>query len=70
MTVWDIAAGKQLKRFKLHELPIHAVAVSPDGRWIAYGEEDYPDDSHVVIIDAETGEKLGRLNHFPNTIRA
>ncbi|TWU13414.1 Serine/threonine-protein kinase PknB [Symmachiella macrocystis] len=70
ISIWDIRSATLLRRFKLHHRPIHAVAVSPDSRWIAYGEEDYPYDSHVVLIDAKTGGKVARLNKFPYTIRS
>ncbi|QDT51641.1 Serine/threonine-protein kinase PknB [Symmachiella dynata] len=70
VSIWDIRSATRLKHFKLHHRPIHAVAISPDGRWIAYGEEDYPYDSHVVLIDAMTGDKVARLNKFPYTIRS
>lgn len=70
LAIWDIDAATLLQRYELHHRPIHAVAVSPDGRWIAYGEEDYPHDSHVVLIDAQTGREVARLNKFPYTIRS
>jgi len=70
VAIWDIDSATLLQRFERHHRPIHAVAVSPNGRWIAYGEEDYPHDSHVVIIDAESGTELARLNSFLYPIRS
>lgn len=70
LSIWDIATGQLVWRYELHHRPIHAVAVSPDSKWIAYGEEDISLNSQVVMIDAETGKELGRLNSFPHSIIA
>jgi len=49
--IWD-DTGKNLKTFYGPEQPIHTVAVSPDGRFIATAGED----TKVFLYDAETSK--------------
>ena len=68
--IWDVTTGDLLRSFHVHHRRIFSIAISPDGQWLAYGEEDYPHNSHVVIIDPDSGAELGRLNEHPTTIRS
>lgn len=68
--IWDLENGRQIRVFRLQDSPIFAVAVSPNGKWIAYGSEPDEDDrTFVSVIDAESGEFLARLNNHPSYIR-
>ncbi len=44
--LWDVEKGQALGVFHAFEHVIHAVAISPDGRWLAAA-----DDQHVVLWD-------------------
>ena len=41
MRLWDVATGKERRRFEAGNSPIHSVAFSPDGRraWRGPGTE-------------------------------
>src|SRR5262249_54511299 len=36
--LWDMASGKEIRRFEGHREPVYAVALSPDGRTLATGD--------------------------------
>jgi WD40 repeat protein len=38
--LWDVATGKELRSFTGHVGPVHAVAMSPDGRTALSGAYD------------------------------
>jgi WD40 repeat protein len=38
--LWDVATGRQIGPTLNHANKVHAVAFSPDGRWLATGDED------------------------------
>jgi WD40 repeat protein len=40
MRLWDLASGKELKRFEGHAGPVLSMAVSADGRFILSGSND------------------------------
>ncbi len=55
--VWDIASGAPLAPFMRHpEGPVHAVALSPDGRWILSAGE-----SSARLWNAADGEMAGEV---------
>lgn len=45
--VWDVATGLELFRIREKQQSVFGVAISPDGRWLAYGGEG----KQVVIHD-------------------
>ncbi|TMQ32045.1 MAG: hypothetical protein E6K70_20690, partial [Planctomycetota bacterium] len=38
--VWDVATGKELRKFTAHQSIVISVAFSPDGKVLASGSED------------------------------
>ena len=40
MQIWDLAAGRELRRLEGHRSAVNAVAFTPDGRSIVSGSED------------------------------
>ncbi|KAG2066422.1 WD40 repeat-like protein [Suillus decipiens] len=56
LRLWDLKTGLMLKKMEGHHSRVRALAVSPDGNWIASGDE-----SGVLIIwDGKTGEPLNQ----------
>jgi RNA polymerase sigma factor (sigma-70 family) len=57
--VWDSATGRQRRKFDLADDMVRAVAVSPDGRWLATSELG---SRHAVRLwDLRTGRAVYRL---------
>lgn len=69
--IWDGQTGAAVREFAVQPAPLYAVAVSPDGKWIAWGSGSRMDDApkHVTVIDANSGAVLGRLNVHDTTIK-
>jgi WD40 repeat protein len=38
--VWELATGKEVRRFTGHEDWVRSVAVTPDGRYVVSGSDD------------------------------
>lgn len=55
--LWDVAEGKLLHTFRGHRDSILAVAISPDGEWLATGSYD----RKVMIWNTNTGEPVRTL---------
>ncbi|MDW8266024.1 MAG: c-type cytochrome domain-containing protein [Gemmataceae bacterium] len=55
--LWDIDAGRDLRRFVGHTASVWCVAVSPDGRWALSGGADRT----VRLWDIDTGRELYRF---------
>jgi RNA polymerase sigma factor (sigma-70 family) len=57
--LWDVASGKQLRRFSGVKGECHALTFSPDGRWLAAAGSDY--DKLVHLWEVATGLEVKRL---------
>ncbi|KAG2360098.1 WD40-repeat-containing domain protein [Suillus spraguei] len=56
LRLWDLKTGVVLKKMEGHRSRVRALAISPDGNWIASGDE-----SGVLIVwDGKTGEPLNQ----------
>src|SRR5262249_6387290 len=54
--LWDAETGKELRRFEGHDHHVHAVALSPDGRWMASGA-----DQVIRLWDLSSGKVVRKL---------
>jgi WD40 repeat protein/serine/threonine protein kinase len=63
--VWDVATGRLLRRLDPPWEP-WSMAVSPDGRRVAFGATD----NVVRLLDAATLAEVQRLEGHPNPVRA
>ena len=68
LTEWDVATGKQQRQAGVKMWP-GAVALSPDGRLLAWGEpndvryrSDLKSKAETVLIDRATGKEVRRLD--------
>jgi len=64
--IWDLAAGKLIRMFRAHSGNVHAVALSPDGRWIVSGG----DDKSVKLWNLASGQLLRTFEGHPSEVRA
>ena len=56
--LWDLSTGKMVHEFRSSEFPRSPIAISPDGRWIAWTV--LGNDSGVRVIDAGTEKVVAR----------
>ena len=66
MRIWDAATGQERAILKGHTGPVSAVAVAPDGSWLASGG----DDGTVRIWDAATGRERAILKGHTSPVGA
>jgi WD40 repeat protein len=64
--LWDLKTGKHAPNGARHEGPAEAVAVSPDGKWLASAGWDYS----FFVYDARSGEKQGSGQLEPQRLNA
>jgi WD40 repeat protein len=64
--IWDAATGRERARLDGHTGPVAAVAVAPDGTWLATGSAD----GTVRIWDAATGRERARLDGHTGPVAA
>jgi RNA polymerase sigma factor (sigma-70 family) len=72
--LWDVTAGKELSRFSVrgeghgHDVffTVEAVAISPDGNWLAISGRAPDEGSRVQIREVATGKELSSLTEFIN----
>lgn len=57
LRLWDIATGRELRRFVGHEGPVESLAISPDGRTLASGAQDFT----IRLWDIHSGRELRKL---------
>jgi WD40 repeat protein len=61
--LWDLATGKEMRRFGGDECRPRWVAFSPDGKTLAYGGHDDPAVTPGIRLgDVATGKELRRLD--------
>ena len=67
LRLWDVASGKEVRRFEGHMRPVSCVALSPDSRLAlsasgrSANEPDPASDSDIRLWELATGKELGRL---------
>ncbi|MGV8056844.1 MAG: caspase family protein [Smithellaceae bacterium] len=61
--IWDVASGKELKRFAGHESEINAVSFSSDGKYaLSAGGKVWGDkDSTIRVWEVETGKEIRKF---------
>jgi WD40 repeat protein len=55
---WNAETGKEIKAFNNEGIELYGIAVSPDGRLLAAGNQD----GTITLWDVESGEKLGLMS--------
>jgi len=66
LRLWDLKSGEELAVWRGHEKKVVAVAVSPDGRFVASGSWDRT----VRLWDAATGAPLARFTGHEGSVNA
>jgi len=62
--LWDVKTGKAIKTFKGHKSAIHAMALSPDGKYIASGSSD----NTILLWDTVTGKVAKTLTGHTSAV--
>ena len=66
MRLWDVATGRERRRFPVEGFDVRSVAVSPDGKLLAAGVSDQT----IRVYDLTTGqERTPRLGQRPRSRR-
>lgn len=71
--LWDIDKRKKRKSFDPKIGPIHAMAISPDGKTLAVGgspKHSIVPVAKIHLMKADTGEKIGRIQRHKTTIES
>ncbi len=71
--LWDLTSKRHVRSFEPGLGPLHAVAISPDGKSIAIGgkpTELLNDASWVFVLDASNGRERHRLHKYSRTIES
>jgi DNA-binding beta-propeller fold protein YncE len=55
--LWELATGKEVRRFPGHDKPVYSVAVTPDGKYVVSGSLD----NTVRLWELETGKEVRRF---------
>ncbi len=58
--MWDVATGKEIRRFKAHKAGVHCLAFSPDGKWFASGGHD----GAMRLWETATGRKAREFSGY------
>jgi WD40 repeat protein len=72
LVVWDLATGKQFRRFVVPEHFVHCFAWSPDGKTLALGCQRPTDDPlyTVRLLDADSGKLVREIRAHETHITA
>jgi WD40 repeat protein len=62
LRLWDLKTGVMLKKMEGHRSRVRALAVSPDGEWIASGDES----GELIAWYGQTGEHRQTINKAHN----
>lgn len=77
--LWEVATGRELRRFRGHEAAVNAVAFSPDGKFVltAAGDEEDPEfpisaapDHSVRLWDVLNGREVRRFEGHRAAVNA
>ncbi len=55
--LWELATGKEVRRFTGHEWPVYSVAVTPNGKYVVSGSND----KTVRLWELATGQEVRRF---------
>ncbi|MDA2913796.1 serine/threonine protein kinase [Acidobacteriia bacterium AH_259_A11_L15] len=64
--LWEVATGREVRTLTGHTWTVHAVAFSPDGRWLASGSYDHT----VRLWEVATGREVRTLRGHAAQISA
>jgi WD40 repeat protein len=64
--VWDIASGRELRRWNGSDFKIYSLAVTPDGKRVVVAGEH----TDIRVFEIETGRELRRFHHHAGAIFA
>src|SRR5262249_45334194 len=63
--LWDVAAGKELRRMQGTQKAASSVAFAPDGKTLATASSDASGDHTIRFWEAATGKELRRMELHP-----
>ena len=74
VVLWDVATGREIKRFKGHVHPVQCVAFSPDGRRVLSGDGPFLPSATALgctvrLWNVVTGKELYRLEGHSREIK-
>lgn len=58
--IWDATTGKLIRSLECHDVPLTAIAFSPDGRFIAGGQPEHG--AGIQVWDARSGRRVSRID--------
>ncbi len=62
--LWDVASGKEVRRFTGHTGPTFGAAFSPDGKYVLTSSED----ETARLWDVKTGKEIRRFTGHTNDV--
>jgi WD40 repeat protein len=69
--VWDLKTGSLVKLYNGNFGQPRSCAISPNGRWIILGSDQYPyDEYNLHFLDAKSGSVLNSFNAHKDSINA
>jgi hypothetical protein len=66
--LWDVATGKEVRRFIGHKDTVMSIAFSPDGKWLATGAQRY--DATLRLWDVDKGNEVFALKGHGGEVRS
>jgi WD40 repeat protein len=64
--LWDLATGKEVRRFTGHEYAVLSVAVTPDGKYVVSGSRD----KTVRLWELATGQEVRRFTGHEDSVES